>query len=171
MTDTSPISGQGKRSAASLIQGVWRGTSIVTNDPNGGSVPTRLPNLFIYTKGYFVQVRQNGGPTPERERPVLAPPKDPNNLTEAEKLERYENWRPVAAAAGKFEIKGSTLYQYELVGRNQSAAAIELNTTGNTAIVFGPSNTSSAVGGNCAVLPVVFSSIAAADWFLPTSSY
>src|SRR4051812_23517254 len=70
------IAQQKPPSSDTRIIGVWKGTSIVTNEPaGGGGVAIRHPNLFIYTAKYFTQMRQDGL-APEPERPVLPPPKD-----------------------------------------------------------------------------------------------
>ncbi len=118
--------------AAPSIAGVWLGTSYVATGANAVANPNRQPNIFIYTKGYYSTIRQDSDTTPPLPpRPVLAPPKDPNKLTDAEKLARYEHWAPVSADAGKYEVKGTAFYQYPLVSKNQSAAIVSRNQTGN----------------------------------------
>ena len=118
----------------SPIEGVWKGVSTVTTGENASSNPNRLPNIFIYTKGYYAIVRQDGG-VPLPPRPVLDPPKDLSKLTDAEKLARYEHWDPVAANAGRYEVKGTTLYQYDLVAKSQTADIVARNQTGNLGTV------------------------------------
>jgi hypothetical protein len=63
------------------------------------------PSLAIFTRGYYSAVVVTG----TQPRAAVAPPKDPQNLTDAEKIARYEQWGPFIAIAGTYEIKGSTL--------------------------------------------------------------
>jgi hypothetical protein len=53
-------------------------------------------------------------------RPQFAPEKDPNKLTDAEKLARYEQWKPFIANAGTYEAKATTLTRRPLVAKNES---------------------------------------------------
>jgi hypothetical protein len=73
------------------------------------------------------------GPRPVRT--VLADPKDPANLTEAEKLARYEHWAQLQGNAGRYAVKGTTLYQYALLGMNESADMTARRKTGNMGTV------------------------------------
>jgi hypothetical protein len=95
---------QAKPSAASpSLEGVWKSTPVIGTGPNASdSIKDRQPNINIWTKKYYSRVTADG-PT----RPVLAAPKNPANLTNAEKLSRYEHFRQVAALAGMYEIKGT----------------------------------------------------------------
>jgi hypothetical protein len=117
------------------IEGVWKGTSVVATGVNAASNPNRQPSIFIYKSGYYTVVRQDAGPVPLPTRAVLPVPKDPNRLTNAEKLARYEHWAPVAGAAGRYEVKGTTLYHYDLVNKNQTAEMLARNKTGNLGTV------------------------------------
>jgi hypothetical protein len=119
------------------IEGVWKATSTVRTGPDPASNPNRLPNIFIYKNGYYTFVAQDAGPTlaPRQTRTVLAPAKDPANLTEAEKLARYEHWAQVQGNAGRYEVKGTTLYQYALLGMNEGADMTARRTTGNMGTV------------------------------------
>ena len=108
------------------------GTSYVATGANAVANPQRQPNIVIYTKGYYGSVRQDSDTTPPLpSRPVLVAPKDPNKLTDAEKLARYEHWVPIGSDSGRYEVKGTTFYQYPLISKNQSAAIILRNQTGN----------------------------------------
>jgi hypothetical protein len=118
----------------SPIEGVWRGTSTVVTGANASANRNRQPNIFIYTKGYYSMLTQDGG-APARPRTVLDPPKDPARLTDAEKLARYEHWAPVGATSGRYEVKGTTYYQYPLVAKNQAADVITRNQTGKLGTV------------------------------------
>jgi hypothetical protein len=122
---TSPV--------APLIQGVWVGTSAEATGANPSNNPKRLPNILIYTKGYYSIITQDGT-SPVPPRTILAPPRDPNRLTDAEKLARYEHWAPLGTvSAGRYFLKGTTLYQYVLVGKNESAES-EANNKSDMAI-------------------------------------
>lgn len=99
------------------IEGVWEGTSIATT---GGANPSsndkRLPNLHIYTKGYWMVLSQDAAvPTPPRTAPP--PLKTPGQPTDAEKIARHDFWAPVTANAGRYELKGNTLIQYSDVNK------------------------------------------------------
>jgi hypothetical protein len=129
------------------IEGVWKQTSVVDTAVNASKPNTPQPNMYIYTNGYYSILTQDGGAVPTPTRPVLAPPKDPNNLTDAEKLARYEHWSPGVAQAGRYEVKGSTLFQYALIAKSQSADIIERSKTGtlgtappNSELVFSNGN-------------------------------
>jgi hypothetical protein len=52
---------------------------------------------------------------------MVVPPKDLRNLTDAEKIARYEQWKGVIANAGTYEIKGSTLTMRTVVSKNLNA--------------------------------------------------
>src|SRR5712691_3108150 len=77
---------QGKPQATPSIEGVWKGTSTVTTGANVSANPNRQPNILIYTKGYYSLISENAGAVPRPPRAVLAPPRDANKLTDAEKL-------------------------------------------------------------------------------------
>jgi hypothetical protein len=72
--------------------------------------------LLIYTKGYYAVVAQDAAvPLPARKAP--APPKTPGQLTDADKIARYEFWAPVIAQAGTYELKGNVVTQRNLVAK------------------------------------------------------
>jgi len=102
------------------IEGVWKISEIVTpgTHPRAGGV-TRTqtnpqPSLIIFTKAYYSEVYVTGGGP----RSSLAPAIDVQNLTDAEKIARYEQWRPFTANAGRYEIKGTTLTKRASVAKN-----------------------------------------------------
>ena len=117
------------------IDGVWKGASVVRTGANPATNPTRLPSIFIYKNGYYTFITQDGGLPPRPARPVLAPARDPANLTEAEKLASYEHWAQVGTSAGRYEVKGTTLYQYALMGINEDADMGVRIKTGNLGTV------------------------------------
>ena len=108
---------QGKPTPASLIVGVWRGTSTVVTGTGARANPNRHPNVFVYTKNHYAFLAQDGEP-PKPIRQAVAPPKDPNNLTEAEKLARYELWEPLGAQAGTYEVTGNTVVDRSILEKN-----------------------------------------------------
>jgi hypothetical protein len=44
-------------------------------------------------------------------------PKDPEKLTDAEKIARYDEWAPFAASAGTYEVRGNTLVTHNVVAK------------------------------------------------------
>jgi hypothetical protein len=74
----------------------------------------RPPNLLIFTKGYYSELIEMGTAS----RPAVAPPTDPQHLTDAEKIARYEQWRPFTAHSGTYEIAGSILTRHPIVAKN-----------------------------------------------------
>ena len=105
--------GQG-RAAAPSVEGVWKIAEVVTTGANAATNANPQPSLVIFTRGHYSYVSV-GGPTP---RPTAAAPKDPNKLTDAEKLARYEQWSPFTANAGTYEVKGATITRRPLVAKN-----------------------------------------------------
>jgi hypothetical protein len=105
----------------SPVEGVWKVTEWVLPGRNAAEKGTSITNpeagLVIFTKGYYSQlvVRQPRTAVPE--------PKDPQNLTDAEKIARYEHWRPFTANSGTYEVKGSTLIIRGMVAKNVAVIA------------------------------------------------
>ena len=103
--------------AAPSIEGVWRTTSAVTTGANPSS-NTKIPaSVVIYTKSHYSIVEMNN----PRQRPAPAPPKVADKLTDAEKVARYEDWLPVTANSGTYEVKGTTLTRRPLVAKGSPA--------------------------------------------------
>ena len=98
------------------VEGVWKLVEVQVPPKNPAEKATTItnpqPGLLILTKGYYslVAVRE--------ERPTFAPAKDPANLTDAEKIARYEQWRAFAANSGTYEVKGSMLMLHPIVAKN-----------------------------------------------------
>jgi hypothetical protein len=106
---------------AKSLEGVWKVSKVVT----AGVVNANpQPGLLIFTRGYYSAVRVNG---PRKQSPE---PKDPKNLTDAEKLARYEEWAPYAASAGTYEVKGNTI-----INRNSVAKMVRGMTLTEEAII------------------------------------
>ena len=103
------------------IEGVWRVTEVVTPAGNPAAAGPGSPHdksaagRFTFTKRYYSQVYEN------RPRTAPAPPNDSQNLTDAEKLARYEQWRPFTANSGTYIVEGSTLVLQVIVAKNVDA--------------------------------------------------
>jgi hypothetical protein len=67
-------------------------------------------------RGYYSQVADRS----DSPRSASAKAKDPAHLTEPEKAARYDEWRPVTANAGTYEIKGDTLTMHRLAAKSVS---------------------------------------------------
>lgn len=100
------------------VEGVWRVAEIVipgkNADDKGVTDSNPQPGLLIFTRGYYSGMGVEGG----QPRTAVEPPKDPRNLTDAEKIARYEQWRRFIANAGTYEINGSTLSMHATVAKN-----------------------------------------------------
>lgn len=111
-SENSAVQGQTK----TQFEGVWRLTEVLVPPKNpaekGTTITTPQPGLIILTKGYYslLVVRE--------ERPAFAPAKDSANLTDAEKIARYEQWRSFSANSGTYEVKGSMLMLHPIVAKN-----------------------------------------------------
>lgn len=107
----------------SQVEGVWKIAEVLVPPKTPAEKATTItnpqPGLIILTKGYysFLAVRN--------ERPAFAPAKDPANLTDAEKIARFEQWRPFTANSGTYEVKGSMLQMHPIV-----AKSVEVMTSG-----------------------------------------
>jgi len=94
-----------KTSAAGSLEGVWKIVETVTTGADAATITDPQPSLVIFTKGHYGVLSVHGA----QPRPQFAPPKDPNKLTDAEKIARYEQWSRFTANAGTYEVKGATL--------------------------------------------------------------
>jgi hypothetical protein len=127
---------QAKSSGSQSLEGVWKATSIEVTGANPSVNANRQPSLVIYTKKYFSVITLDGSvPLPPRSQ--LTAPKDPDHLTDAEKLARYEAWLPVLAQSGTYTVKGNVLVQHRLISKdpasmNTEGGPIEFKINGNT---------------------------------------
>jgi len=123
-----------KTSAAGSLEGVWKIVETVTTGADAATITDPQPSLVIFTKGHYSVLSVHGA----QPRPQFAPPKDPNKLTDAEKIARYEQWSRFTANAGTYEVKGATLIRRPLVAKNEtvmarnSSFASEFKLDGNT---------------------------------------
>ena len=106
--------------ASPSLEGVWRGTVSVTTGANASTNPNRLPNIIIYTRRHYSVLSQDAS-VPRPPRKPVDPPKDANNLTDAEKLARYELWLPVIATSGEYELSGTTLTHRPVIAKGTPA--------------------------------------------------
>jgi hypothetical protein len=102
------------------VEGVWKVAEVVLPDGNPAAKGTPTtnsnaqPGLLIFTKAYYSGMGVEG----RQPRAAVEPAKDPKNLTDAEKIARYEQWRPFIANAGTYEINGSMLSMHATVAKN-----------------------------------------------------
>jgi hypothetical protein len=143
---SSALSAQARSAPARApsLEGVWKIAEVVTTGANASSNSNPQPSLIIFTRGYYSLLSVNS----DQPRPKFEPAKDPNNLTDAEKIARYEQWNPFTANAGTYEIKGSTLTRRPIVAKNQTvmttnpAFSAEFKLEGNTLWVISKSQPS-----------------------------
>lgn len=101
------------------VEGVWKIAERIVpgTHPLAKGVTitnTNPPSLIIFTRGHYSQVYLGSAES----RTAVARAKDPQNLTDAEKIARFEQWRPLFANAGTYEIRGSTLSINPIVAKN-----------------------------------------------------
>jgi len=101
------------------VEGVWKIAERIVpgTHPLAKGVTitnTNPPSLIIFTRGHYSQVYLGSAES----RTAVARAKDPQNLTDAEKIARFEQWRPLFANAGTYEIKGSALILHPIVAKN-----------------------------------------------------
>ena len=123
----------------SPVEGVWKVAEVIPASSNTTEKPTPItnpqPGLLIFTKGYYSVVVVTG-----RNARTAVEPKDPQNLTDAEKIASYEQWRAFAANSGTYEIKGSTLTRRATVAKNvnvmtrQEPLAVEFKMEGTNTL-------------------------------------
>lgn len=96
---------------AQYFEGVWKITKVVTPEAVADINPQ--PGLAIFSGGYFSVTRV----TSSVAREPSPPPKNPAQLTDAEKIARHDEWAPFGGAAGTYEIKGDTLVTHNIVAK------------------------------------------------------
>ena len=105
------------------LQGVWRITELTVTGANASTNKSPQPSLYIFTKQHYSIVTIVG--TAARNK--LANPANPDKLTDAEKLARYEAWDLLTANAGTYDIKGSTLTTHPTVAKNPGVMGVPQN--------------------------------------------
>lgn len=76
------------------IEGVWQISSVVTTGAGAENIPKAAP------------------------RATFARAKDPNKLTDAEKIARFEQWNEFTGQAGTYQINGNTLSRRPTTAKN-----------------------------------------------------
>lgn len=129
------------RSTAPSIEGVWKVSEVITTGANAATVSNPQPGLVMFTRGHYSYTTVNG----TQPRPKVEPAKNPNKLTDAEKIARYEQWNPFTANAGTYEVKGTALTRRPLVAKNEAVMTTnppiveEFKLDGNTLWLIGKS--------------------------------
>lgn len=98
----------------SPVDGVWQITEISTTGPNPNTNSKPQPSLIIFARGHYNWIHV-AGTTPRKQRAAAA---TPGKLTDAEKIAAFDEWQPLTANAGTFEVKGSTLTRRLTVAKN-----------------------------------------------------
>ena len=115
-TPSQPAADRGQTKTP--VEGVWRIAEVVipgaTPAEKGTTITSPQPSLIIFTRGHYSQLSVRG----REARAAAAAPKDPQNLTDAEKLARFEEWRQFVANAGTYEVKGSTIVRRATVAKS-----------------------------------------------------
>ncbi|MFZ0064137.1 MAG: hypothetical protein WAL47_19050 [Pyrinomonadaceae bacterium] len=119
--DNSAVQSQTK----TQVEGVWKLVEVVTPPKTPAEKATSItdpqPGMIIFTKGHYSGIAVRA----RQPRAAVAPAKDPANLTDAEKIARYEQWSPFMANSGTYEVKGTTLQMHPIV-----AKSVEVMTSG-----------------------------------------
>lgn len=132
---TGAVAAEAKGKAMS-IDGVWKVTHVVITGANPLTVDKPLENLTIFSHGHYANVGNQG----DKPRTASPPLKEPGKPTDAEKLARYEEWAPIGAQAGTFELKGNKLTRTPIVAKNVIAVTTgaytsDVKLTGDTLVV------------------------------------
>ena len=98
------------------LQGAWRITEIVVTGDGASVNKTPQPGLFIFTKQHYSIVMLDASSA----RKDFGTPANPNKLTDADKVARFEAWDVLTANSGTYTVKGSTLTTRPLVAKNPS---------------------------------------------------
>jgi hypothetical protein len=97
------------------VEGVWKIVQVIISGKDSTTtVDDPQPGLFIFTKNYYsvLAVRER------KPRATVEPSKDPQNLTNSEKIARYDSWKPFVGNSGTYEIKGSMILRHPIVAKN-----------------------------------------------------
>ena len=99
------------------LEGVWKIVEVIVPSQSAGkdtTISTPQPGVLIFTKGYYSIIAIQSG----RARTAAEAPKDPQNLTDAEKIARFTEWIPFVANSGTYEIKESTILRHPIVAKS-----------------------------------------------------
>ena len=135
-----PVVSLAQQGATSPIDGVWKIAEITTTGANAATNKSPQPSLVIFARGHYSWINVNGT-TARKQR---AAPATPGKLTDAEKIAAFDEWNPLTANSGTFELKGSTLSRTLLVAKNVGAMSAttpnvqQVKLDGNTLWLSGP---------------------------------
>ncbi|MGH6909160.1 MAG: hypothetical protein ACREE0_06960 [Phenylobacterium sp.] len=119
------------------IEGAWTVTDVVVTGANPTTNPSPQPSIYIFSHGHYSQTADTG-----RTLRAGVTVKDPANPTDAEKVAKYQEWGPVIAQAGTYELKGTTLIRHPIVAKNVAAigpggqSESEIKLTGDTLVMI-----------------------------------
>jgi hypothetical protein len=123
---------QARAQAGPSLQGVWRVTEVVVTGANAKTETSPQPGLYLFTKKHYSLTTVNS----TAPRKNFGAAQDPNKLTEAEKIARYEAWNEFSANAGTYEVSGNTITAHPVVAKNPAvmgpAVTREFRIEGNT---------------------------------------
>lgn len=103
--------GGGFAQTKSPVEGVWK----VTEWIEGGKTNTSpQPGLIIFTRGYY-SVAMLMAPRAES-----MPLERGRKLTEAEKIEQFEQWKWFVGISGSYDVKGSRVVMRPIVAKEPS---------------------------------------------------
>jgi hypothetical protein len=105
------------QSQSPSLEGAWRVSEVVVTGANAATNKTPQPALYLFTKKHYSILAVQG----TEARKPFATATDPDKLTDAEKMARFEAWNRFTANSGTYEVKGSTLTTTPLVAKNPSA--------------------------------------------------
>jgi hypothetical protein len=88
------------------VEGVWKIAERIVPGTNPGAkgvarTYNNLPSVIIFTRGHYSQLYLSD----DEPRAPLPRPKEPQNLTDDEKIARYESWRAFFANAGPMKSR------------------------------------------------------------------
>jgi hypothetical protein len=120
------------------LQGAWRVSSIVVTGANATTNNSPQPGLYIFTGRHYSIMTVNGA-APRKD---FGTAQNAAQLTDAEKLARYEAWNPFTANSGTYTVKGNMLTTRPLVAKNPAVMSAtaqgqtrEFRIEGNTLIL------------------------------------
>jgi hypothetical protein len=98
---------------APSIEGVWQISSVIVTGAGAVNIPKAQPSQIIFAKTHYDWVSLAG--TAARKNVT---PKDPNKLTDAEKVAFYEMWDPLTGQGGTYQFTGTMLTRRPTVAKN-----------------------------------------------------
>ena len=96
------------------LEGVWK---IVEWVEAGRTITTVQPSLFIFTKSHYSMLFLQT----DQPRPGYPAPQTRQNLTDAEKVVRFEHWRPFTSASGTYQVNGTTATLRPIIAKDNWA--------------------------------------------------